>query len=48
MIKFLIKRLIKNSDNVKDPAVRRCGALCSSVGIGLNICLFAGNIWLVF
>ena len=44
MIKFLIKRLIKNSDNVKDPAVRRMyGTLCSSVGIGLNICLFAGK-----
>lgn len=44
MIKFLIKRLIKDSDNIKDPAVRRMyGSLCSSVGIGLNICLFIGK-----
>ena len=28
MIKFLIKRLIKNSDNVKDPAVRRMYGTC--------------------
>ena len=29
---------------MKDPAVRRMyGTLCSSVGIGLNICLFAGK-----
>lgn len=44
MIKFLIKRFIKDSDNIKDPAVRRMyGSLCSSVGIGLNICLFIGK-----
>lgn len=44
MIRFLIKRFIKDSDNVKDPAVRRMyGSLCSLVGIGLNICLFAGK-----
>lgn len=44
MIKFLIKRFIKDSDNIKDPSVRRMyGSLCSSVGIGLNICLFIGK-----
>lgn len=44
MIKFLIKRFIKDSENIKDPAVRRkYGSLCSSVGIGLNICLFIGK-----
>lgn len=44
MIKFLIKRFIKDSDNIKDPAVRRMyGSLCSSVGIWLNICLFIGK-----
>lgn len=44
MMKFLIRRFIKDSDNVKDPAVRRMyGTLCSSAGIGLNICLFIGK-----
>ena len=42
--KIFNKAVNKNSDNVKDPAVRRMyGTLCSSVGIGLNICLFAGK-----
>ena len=46
MIKFLIKRLIKNSDNVKDPAVRRMyGTLCGSALI--SACL-PENIWPVF
>lgn len=44
MITFLMKQFIKNSDDVKNPEVRRkCGALCSAVGIGLNICLFLGK-----
>ena len=44
MISFLIKRLIKNSEDIRNPEVRRqYGALCSLVGISLNICLFAGK-----
>ena len=44
MITFLMKLFIKNSGDVKNPEVRRkCGALCSAVGIGLNICLFLGK-----
>lgn len=44
MITFLMKLFIKDSGDVKNPEVRRkCGALCSAVGIGLNICLFLGK-----
>lgn len=44
MITFLMKLFIKNSGDVKNPEVRRkCGALCSAVGIGLNIFLFLGK-----
>lgn len=44
MITWLVKHYIKNSEDVRDPKVRRrYGALCSMVGIGLNICLFAGK-----
>ena len=44
MITYLMKRIIKNSDEAKNPEIRRkCGAMCSIVGIGLNICLFLGK-----
>ena len=44
MITLLAKCFIKNSGDLKDPAVRRrYGSLCSVVGIGLNLCLFAGK-----
>lgn len=44
MITFLTKLFIKNREDVKDPEVRRLyGSLCSLVGIGLNLCLFAGK-----
>ena len=44
MIRFLARRLIRDRDNVADPAVRRSyGVLCGCVGIGLNLLLFAGK-----
>lgn len=44
MLKLLIKLFIKNSGDVKSPAVRRSyGTLCSLYGIVLNILLFAGK-----
>lgn len=44
MIGWLIKHVIKNGEDIKNPEVRRqYGALCSLVGIGLNIALFAGK-----
>ncbi len=44
MISFIIRCFIKNREDVKNPEVRRqYGVLCSLVGIGLNICLFAGK-----
>ena len=44
MIQLLARRLIKDHDNVSDPAVRRAyGVLCGWVGIGLNLLLFAGK-----
>lgn len=42
MIDFLIRRFVKNHENVTDPAVRRAyGMLCGLVGVGLNVLLFA-------
>lgn len=44
MITWMTKYFIENSDDVKNPEVRRkYGALCSMVGIGLNIGLFIGK-----
>ena len=44
MLTWLIRHFVKNSEDVKNPEVRRrYGSLCSLVGIGLNICLFAGK-----
>lgn len=44
MIGFLAKKLIPDHENFSDPTVRRrYGALCSVVGIGLNLLLFAGK-----
>ena len=41
MITLLSKLFIKDRDNVASPAVRRAyGALCSIVGISLNVLLF--------
>lgn len=46
MIGLLIKRFIRDWENVKDPAVRRAyGTLCGAVGIGWNILLFLGKIF---
>ena len=42
MVTLLSKLFIKNYDDVHSPAVRKAyGMLCSLVGIGLNIILFA-------
>lgn len=44
MIALLSKWLIRDRDNVTDPAVRRAyGSLCGIVGIALNLLLFAGK-----
>lgn len=44
MIRFLARRLIRDCDNVADPAVRRgYGILCGCVGIALNLLLFVGK-----
>lgn len=45
MIHFLSRLLIRDRDNVTDPAVRRAyGVLCGTVGIVLNLLLFAGKL----
>ncbi|MBQ3011574.1 MAG: cation transporter [Oscillospiraceae bacterium] len=44
MITLLAKRLIPNSENTSDEAVRQAyGTLCSAMGILLNLLLFAGK-----
>lgn len=44
MVTLLVKLLIKNPNDVKNPAVRQAyGILCGAVGIFLNLCLFAGK-----
>ncbi|MCI8282247.1 MAG: cation transporter [Lachnospiraceae bacterium] len=44
MVGFLAKRLIKDHENVKEPRVRQSyGILCGTIGICLNIFLFAGK-----
>lgn len=44
MIRLLIKLFIKQGDNPNDPDTRRAyGMLCSIVGVGLNVLLFAGK-----
>ena len=44
MLDLLIKKFIKDSENVQDAVVRRkYGTLCSIYGIFLNILLFAGK-----
>lgn len=45
MITLLSKLLIRNRENVKDPAVRQAyGVLCGAVGIALNLLLFGGKL----
>ena len=45
MIQLLARRLIRDCDNVSDPAVRRgYGVLCGCAGIVLNLLLFAGKL----
>ena len=45
MIGLLARRLIPNRESTDDPAVRRAyGALCGSVGLLLNLLLFAGKL----
>lgn len=42
MINLLVRRLVKNYEEIHRPEVRRAyGVLCGSVGIGLNLVLFA-------
>lgn len=42
MINLLVRRLVKNYEEIHRPEVRRTyGVLCGSVGIGLNLVLFA-------
>ena len=42
MFTVLVKKFIKDYKNVKDPAVRtKYGVLSGTVGIGLNVVLFA-------
>lgn len=44
MISLLAKLWIRDNQDVKNPQVRQAyGVLCGSVGIFLNICLFAGK-----
>ena len=44
MVSLLAKIWIKNRNNTSAPEVRKAyGVLCGSVGIGLNILLFAGK-----
>lgn len=44
MIRLFTKLFIKDGGDYKNAATRRAlGMLCSTVGIGLNICLFAGK-----
>lgn len=44
MIQVLARIFIKNKDQIDNPEVRRAyGMLCSIVGIGLNVLLFAGK-----
>ena len=45
MTKLLVRLFVKDSENVKDPAVRiRYGYLGSVTGIVLNVLLFAGKL----
>ncbi len=45
MVNLLVKKFIKNSDDVKNPEVRAAyGNLSGIVGIILNLCLFAGKL----
>ena len=44
MTEFLVKKLIKNSENVQDAQVRtRYGVVASTVGILCNLLLFTGK-----
>ena len=45
MIQLLARRLIRDCDNVSDPAVRRgYGVLCGCAGMVLTLLLFAGKL----
>ena len=45
MIQFLSRLLIRDRDNITDPAVRRAyGMLCGCVGVALNFLLFLGKL----
>ena len=45
MIQFLSRLLIRDRDNITDPAVRRAyGMLCGCVGVALNCLLFLGKL----
>lgn len=45
MVGLLIRRFVKDRENVSDPAVRRrYGAVCGLCGIGINLLLFLGKL----
>jgi len=45
MVTLLSKLLIKNHEDIKNPAVRQAyGVLCGGIGIALNLLLFAGKL----
>ena len=45
MVKFLIKRFIKEKDNLSDPQVRKAyGVLCGVLGVVCNLTLFVAKI----
>lgn len=46
MLKYLIKKLIPDNENVRNPKVRAAyGKLCAVYGIFLNVILFAGKLF---
>ncbi|MBQ2697074.1 MAG: cation transporter [Clostridia bacterium] len=45
MLPFLIRRFIRDADQLTSPAVRRAyGTLCGALGIALNLLLFGGKL----
>ena len=44
MLSFLIRRFIRDADQLTSPVVRRAyGTLCGALGIALNLLLFGGK-----
>ena len=45
MLSFLIRRFIRDADQLTSPVVRRAyGTLCGALGIALNLLLFGGKL----